>query len=512
MKRGMSDLSMYRDMSEPKRRPQRLRALELAATTRWALSPDWVHTILSIAARQNDVDFDAIEARRGKALENTQFSSVRDGVAIIPIAGPMFRYANLFTWMSGATSIEEVACEFTSALDNPMVRAIVLTIDSPGGQVNGTSELADLIFNARGRKPIVAYVNNAALSAAYWIASACDQIIVDPTSGLGSIGVVAVVANPREEQVESMEIVSSQSPRKRLDPKTDEGQAALQDEVDAIADVFVARVARNRGVSTEGVLRDFGSGGTIIGERAVKAGLADEVGTLETIIERLASQETVTMARSQKVIAAKLEAQPTASAAMNLFPATVAEAAPPATEPTDEEKKDEAPKPAAAEPAPSDPEPDPEDPEEDTEDPEEEDPKDMPDGAPMALAGGAPHLTAFNPADAEVVKLRMEIFQRDFASRLGRDPMAAGVALYGQILQGKRVEPKAFTDFVAMFPPVPGGKLPIPTATAAMSGDEDAVHFEALRQLREKGITPSHASFRREYNAMSAKLRHGATR
>jgi len=203
----------------------------------------------------------------------------------------MFRYANLFTYMSGATSIEEVAREFTTALDNPKIQSIVLTIDSPGGQVNGTSELADLIHSARGRKPIVAYVNNAALSAAYWIASACDQIIVDPTSGLGSIGVVAVVANPREDEVGAMEIVSSQSPRKRVDPATDEGRGALQAEVDAIADVFVARVARNRGVTGEHVLKNFGAGGTVIGERALRARLADGLGTLESIVAKFKSQE-----------------------------------------------------------------------------------------------------------------------------------------------------------------------------------------------------------------------------
>lgn len=67
-------------------------------------------------------------------------------------------------------------------------------------------------------------------------------------------------------------------------------------------------------------------------------------------------------------------------------------------------------------------------------------------------------------ADEELIELKMQLFERDFASRLGRDPMAAGLNLYRQILCGERIATKDFTDFVAMFPPLNPRSNPRPAS------------------------------------------------
>ena len=254
-----------------------------AAGEPWAITESALSNILAIAARQNETP-EAVSARLGRELENTQVTQERDGVAIIPVVGPLFRYANLFTAISGASSYEILAKDFTTALDNPDINGIVLDIDSPGGEVNGCAEFASMIFEARGRKPIVAYASGDAASGAYWIASACDEIVVSDTSSLGSIGVVAVYQGDKNKPGEAVEIVSSQSPFKRLDPQTDEGRTRLQKRIDAMAEVFVEAVARHRGVDPPTVKSDFGRGDVFVGQHAVQQGMADQTGTLERTI------------------------------------------------------------------------------------------------------------------------------------------------------------------------------------------------------------------------------------
>jgi len=245
-----------------------------------AILEDHLRLMLSIAARDN-LSVEAVEAQLGRKLDNTATVTERNGVAIIPIVGPIFRYANLFAAISGGTSVQLLARDFTAALHNPDVRAILLNIDSPGGEANGISEFADMVYAARGKKPITCYVGGYAASAAYWIASAADEIVCSDSSVLGSIGTIAAIPDPSVEHEGEVIFVSSQSPRKHADPTTEAGASDIQTILDAMTDVFMAAVARNRGVSMETVARDFGQGGVFVGSAAVAGGLADRLGAFE---------------------------------------------------------------------------------------------------------------------------------------------------------------------------------------------------------------------------------------
>ncbi len=267
-----------------------MRAWNKATSEPWAITETALQTILDIAARENESP-EAVAAKLGRELQNTHRTTEREGVALIPVTGPLFRYANIFTMISGATSYEMLAQDFIAAVENPDIHAILLDIDSPGGEVNGCAELASLIYEARGSKPIIAYASGDAASGAYWIASAADEIVVSETSGLGSIGVVGVYRKPREDKngPQTIEIVSSQSPFKRLDPESDDGRARLQARMDAMAEVFVTTIARNRGIDAPQVLERFGGGDVLIGAHAVTAGLADRIGSLEKLVSQLAT-------------------------------------------------------------------------------------------------------------------------------------------------------------------------------------------------------------------------------
>lgn len=263
------------------------RAFELAASRPWLMLPDALDGLMAIADRQGDPE--ALEARLGRQLENTRAVTVRNGVAIIPVVGPIMRYANLFTRISGATSTQELATDFQTALDDPKVKAIVFNVDSPGGEANGINELSDMIHAARGKKPIKAYGGGSVASGAYWVASAADELVVDDTALMGSIGVVVeVVTREAREGEKRWTITSRNAPNKRPDISTEEGRAEISKTIDALGDVFVAKVARNLGVDADKVPAMGDHGGLMVGAAAVKAGLAHRLGSLETLIAELA--------------------------------------------------------------------------------------------------------------------------------------------------------------------------------------------------------------------------------
>ncbi|HET7552191.1 MAG TPA: S49 family peptidase [Gemmatimonadaceae bacterium] len=277
-------------MTKPKR--PALNVLHAITTRHWAIMPDTLELITEIALRENR-DPEAIAAELGRPLENTRAATARDRVATIPVVGPMFRYADRFTEISAAVTYEELAADFNTALRDSSIDAIILAIDSPGGEVTGISELADLVRAGRGVKPIVALAADTAASAAYWLASAADEVVTTATGILGSIGVRASFVDTRKRD-EAMgrsriEIVSSQSPRKAVDPATEEGRAQILVTLDALAEVFVQAVADNRGVTRDFVLEHFGQGDVLVGQAAVDAGLADRIGTLESLHAELSA-------------------------------------------------------------------------------------------------------------------------------------------------------------------------------------------------------------------------------
>lgn len=267
-----------------------LRAFTMACSVPWAIQPEALRQILEISTREHIPDFEAVAARQARRLDGTERVRIREnGVAVIDVTGPIVRYADFFSSISGATSISTLARDFSAAINDQAVKSIILNIDSPGGEVAGVEEFAEMIYSARGRKPIVAYVDGMAASAAYWIASAADEIVAGKTRLLGSIGVIATVPDPTAKTAKDIHFVSSQSPKKRPDPTTESGKDQLQNMVDRLANEFIETVARNRDVSVDTVLSDFGQGDVLVGKDAVSAGLADRLGSFESLVADLAA-------------------------------------------------------------------------------------------------------------------------------------------------------------------------------------------------------------------------------
>lgn len=283
------------------------RAIEAILAANWAIQPEWLETIASIAERESEYhgNIEALQAKLGRPLGNTMTATVRDGVAILPVEGPLFRRANLMTEYSGASSYDTLARDFAQAEADPNVQAHLLQIDSPGGEVNGASEFAAMV--AAAKKPVWAYVGGTLASAAYWIASAADKIVTADTAIVGSIGVQAgyTVKDGRPGE-KSYRFVSSQSPMKNADPGTDAGAAQIQANVDALAQVFIDTIAKNRNTTAENVVESFGKGSVFVAADALKRGMTDEIGTFEGTLDAM-KQELNAMDYSKLTVAALTE-------------------------------------------------------------------------------------------------------------------------------------------------------------------------------------------------------------
>ena len=280
--------------------------MKLMQKTVWAITPEMLSSMIAIAHQTNKSP-EAIAKEMGRDMKNTYAVSIRGGVAVIPITGPLFRHANLLTAVCGATSYELLAQDFNKALNDPNISAILFDVDSPGGEVNGCSALADMICKARGKKRIIAYASGSCCSGAYWIASACDKIMVGDTAIVGSIGVVSIFE--KEDEKQTIEIVSSQSPNKRPDVETEEGKAKIQAHIDALAEVFIHKVALNRDISPKEVIENFGGGDVFVGQKAVSIGLADGLSSFEELVSDLNNQPMENIMEEQRINASEIKAQ-----------------------------------------------------------------------------------------------------------------------------------------------------------------------------------------------------------
>ena len=115
------------------------------------------------------------------------------GLAVIPVSGAMMKRGLSFFGMRISTSTRDVQQALAAAVADERVDQIMLLIDSPGGSVDGTVELADAVYAARQSKPIIAQVDGMAASAAYWVASQANTIVASRSALVGSIGVFTIL-------------------------------------------------------------------------------------------------------------------------------------------------------------------------------------------------------------------------------------------------------------------------------------------------------------------------------
>lgn len=282
----------HTEQSEASRYPQVVRTI---SETPWAIMPETMAVIrefVALRAKGERFTKEEIQARVGssQARRDLQMAGT---VALIPVYGVITPKADLFSEMSGGTSVERLQATFRDALADGDVTAIVLDVSSPGGSVGLLPELAAEIRNARGTKPIVAIANTRAASAAYWIASQADEVVVTPSGDVGSVGVFAAhedISALQEALGVKTTLISAgkfKTEGNPFEPLTDDALAAIQERIDETYAQFVADVAAGRGIDASKVEADFGQGRMLTARNALRAGMVDRVDTFEATVHRL---------------------------------------------------------------------------------------------------------------------------------------------------------------------------------------------------------------------------------
>lgn len=269
--------------------------LQAFTETPWAILPSKLMALEEIVMRHvtgEKLSAEEIQARIQETKQRPLEQKV-SSVAVLPLFGTIFPRADMFSDISGGTSAESFGNQFMALIKDPSVNAIVIDVDSPGGSVYGVAEVAKKIFDARGTKPVVAVANHQMASAAYWIGTAADEIVVTPSGDVGSIGVFATHKDMSESLARAGVKVSLiragryKAEGNPYEPLSEEARNSIQDGVNEVYEDFVNAVALHRGVSSELVKNSFGEGRMVSARQAVALGMADRIGTLDETIERM---------------------------------------------------------------------------------------------------------------------------------------------------------------------------------------------------------------------------------
>lgn len=223
---------------------------------------------------------------------------VIDGIGVLPIMGTLVKRSAYLGAASGLMSYDEIESSAEALFADPEVAAVVMQIDSPGGEVGGLFDLAERLraLADATQKRLYAIADEAALSAAYAIACAADEIWTTQTGELGSVGVVAVhVDQSARDAQDGFAYTFIAAGEHKLDgnphqPLSAAARTGIEADVADLYSRFVSWVAARRGLSERMVRQTQAA--IYRGDAAVRAGLADRVGTLREMVALASSIQT----------------------------------------------------------------------------------------------------------------------------------------------------------------------------------------------------------------------------
>jgi signal peptide peptidase SppA len=216
------------------------------------------------------------------------------GVAVIDVFGVLAHRGGFDANSSYVLGYDRIGKAINTALQDAEVAAILLQMDSPGGEVSGAFELAQQIRDWQAIKPIKASVSSLAASAAYLIASATQEIAITDTGMAGSIGVVMRHADiSKMAEKEGVSVTHIFAGARKVDgnqfaPLSKDVRERFQAEIDQLYTLFVNTVSQNRGLTAEAVRGQ--EAGVFTGQDAIQAGLADRIATPDQMLAEMQKQ------------------------------------------------------------------------------------------------------------------------------------------------------------------------------------------------------------------------------
>lgn len=262
----------------------------------WAMQP----TAFVAFFQQESLPDVRLSVLTNAAPESKPLYECVDGVAIIPVEGVISRHA----WYGA--SLHDTQDALIMALADPTVRAVLLSVYSPGGSACGVKELSDAIFAARSVKPCAAWVDGLCASAAYWLASATGTIYAGPSSTVGSIGVVLRHLDQsglNSQRGLSYTYVAAGSYKAVGNPDStlsDRDKDVLQNRVNALYDIFCSDVSQHMGLAPE-KSELWADGKDFLGTEALSLGLVTAlVSSRAEAIQRLLKEHSMNKEELEK--------------------------------------------------------------------------------------------------------------------------------------------------------------------------------------------------------------------
>ena len=223
----------------------------------------------------------------GNPPPQSSLLALAGNVGVITVDGPLIPGEAGFMSYFGITGYGDIRNALIEAVSHPDVKSIMLSINSGGGAVDGCADCATLISKVAEIKPVLTYADGAIGSAAYWIGSQADAVLIGPTTVAGSLGVILkhremskayADAGVTNTVIRTGEYKQLANP---VEPLSDTAKAELQQMSDDIYSVFLGAVAKAKSMSPALVDAKMGKGREFVGQRAVSVGLADGIATFE---------------------------------------------------------------------------------------------------------------------------------------------------------------------------------------------------------------------------------------
>lgn len=265
----------------------------------WAMHPQVLGTLVMLARAGTPLDA-ALEQAAPEALRRGRPPTIKGSIAKVNLKGALMPGGGsllglLFGFPSPLDSFRE---GFAAAMADPNVGHVIIDIDSPGGVTDGIPEAAAEIraLRASTGKNVTAHVNTLAASAAYWLASQADEIVVTPSGMAGSIGVYAThrdVSKMQDEIGIKTTLIKAGKYKVEgnpFEPLSEEALAHIQSDVDYFYNLFTADVALGREAKQDDVISGYGEGRVLPAATAKSANLVDRIETLGETVARLSSR------------------------------------------------------------------------------------------------------------------------------------------------------------------------------------------------------------------------------
>jgi signal peptide peptidase SppA len=246
-----------------------------------------------VELRLAGMDDDGSPVPKPKAALELQPDGRGKSVATVRVEGTLMKRSSSLAASSGTVQMRR---DIRQAANDPEVSAILLAIDSPGGTVAGTDDLAAEVKAATKKKPVMAFVSDLCASAAYWVASQADAIFVNSTTALvGSIGTVMTVydVSKAADKAGVEALVFATGPLKGAGTEgtaiTEEQRSYFQQIVDSAQGSFDAAVQKGRSL-TDNQLKAVRTGGVFDATEAESKKLIDGVKSHEQVVAALVKE------------------------------------------------------------------------------------------------------------------------------------------------------------------------------------------------------------------------------